>query len=313
MSDKKQTGWHDGGKDNRCFAQKGQCPFGGESGVEGHFPPTEEGKRQLLEYIEKKHSGKEFSTIEAAEKTFDSSTNVDKKVDVKAGAQSDPVITKRMNKILQQITSNWASGTKFTNNQNKLKNSENDLEDIIAETLIADGLEEKEEGSAEHKLLRRLRKQLDDESNCDDIMVADKGYWFVAQPFGTQSAPDFIINFGGRLIKVEAKRNKGEGLPMMNGHAVNLNEYYVFASSTSNIISSFRGDELFPEGFVEDLKKDWAEQELATKKKNEERAKKYPDMPLRQVARIRKAYDWSSDTIKTLGQLNDWLKKRRSS
>jgi len=56
MTGKKQTGWHDGGKDNKCFAQKGQCPFGGESGVEGHFPPTAEGKKKLEEYIAEKHS-----------------------------------------------------------------------------------------------------------------------------------------------------------------------------------------------------------------------------------------------------------------
>jgi len=51
----RQTGWHDGGKDNRCFADNGKCPFGGDSGREGHFPPTEEGKRQLEKYLEQKY------------------------------------------------------------------------------------------------------------------------------------------------------------------------------------------------------------------------------------------------------------------
>jgi len=51
MASKKQTGWHLGGKDKRCFAESGKCPFGGESGRENHFPPTPEGLRQLEERI----------------------------------------------------------------------------------------------------------------------------------------------------------------------------------------------------------------------------------------------------------------------
>jgi len=69
---KKQTGWHDGGKDNKCFAQKGQCPFGGESGTEGHFPPTPEGKKQLEEYIKNHHQDSSFSTVDnETEKSVD--------------------------------------------------------------------------------------------------------------------------------------------------------------------------------------------------------------------------------------------------
>jgi len=56
---KAQTGWHDGGKDNRCFAKVGKCPFGGATGIEGHFPPTNEGKAQLEEYIKNKYDSKQ--------------------------------------------------------------------------------------------------------------------------------------------------------------------------------------------------------------------------------------------------------------
>jgi len=48
----RQTGWHDGGKDNRCFAAKGKCPFGGSTGTQGHFPPTAVGKKMLEQYLE---------------------------------------------------------------------------------------------------------------------------------------------------------------------------------------------------------------------------------------------------------------------
>jgi len=67
MGNKKQTGWHDGGKDNKCYATNGQCPFGGASGYDGHFPPTEDGRKQLLEYIEKKH--KLFASMDEEQKT----------------------------------------------------------------------------------------------------------------------------------------------------------------------------------------------------------------------------------------------------
>jgi len=93
------------------------------------------------------------------------------------------------------------------------RNSENSQEDLLEEILESNGF-----ARGDVAMARTYRKQILDPLN-ENYPTTDLENWFVPQPFGSQSFPDFLIGFNGWVIPVELKSNKSENsTPFWNGH-----------------------------------------------------------------------------------------------
>lgn len=94
------------------------------------------------------------------------------------------------------------------------KNSVNSQEDLFAQKLIEHGFSRRQPDQRT-KSIRGLVLN----PRVDSYPAGDSDLWFVEQPYGSQSFPDFLVGFRGLIIPIELKSNKGiDPSPFWNGH-----------------------------------------------------------------------------------------------
>lgn len=93
------------------------------------------------------------------------------------------------------------------------RNKDNAQESFLAELLEKEGFIRKESSNA-----KQYRKAILDPLT-DEYIKTDEPNWFIEQPYGSQSPPDFLVNFNGTVVPIELKSNKGvDATPFWNGH-----------------------------------------------------------------------------------------------
>lgn len=97
---------------------------------------------------------------------------------------------------------------------NGQRNSINSQEDLFAQILANHGFERR----TSSEITRKLRKAILN-PRATTYPKDDSGPWFVEQPYGTQSFPDFLVCYRGIVIPIELKSNKSiDSTPFWNGH-----------------------------------------------------------------------------------------------
>ena len=91
---------------------------------------------------------------------------------------------------------------------------------------------------------RQVRAALLADPNDPDGFMPNNS--FVRQPFGTQSAPDFVVKAGGKAFFVEMKSSKGTS-PVFNSGLPEHNIIYLFTSGRHNKTMCFLGQDVLPQ------------------------------------------------------------------
>lgn len=78
--------------------------------------------------------------------------------------------------------------------------------------------------------------------------------WFIEQPFGSQSYPDFIIAENGKVLAVEMKKVDKGGCPMWNGGLPRVNGLYIFMQLNPANITFFMGNTVISDERFEAMK-----------------------------------------------------------
>jgi hypothetical protein len=84
--------------------------------------------------------------------------------------------------------------------------------------------------------------------------------FFVLQPFGSQSYPDFLIFTKKFIIPIEIKySSEGSKKPMWNGNIPKANGIYIFGNNSYQDFTFFKGIDILPNNEKEKLFKFWEE------------------------------------------------------
>lgn len=84
--------------------------------------------------------------------------------------------------------------------------------------------------------------------------------FFIAQPYGSQDFPDFLIFTEDKIYSVESKFVKGEACkPVWNGNLPKMDGIYIFGSYVKQEVVFFRGEDILPESERVTLLEIWEE------------------------------------------------------
>ena len=84
--------------------------------------------------------------------------------------------------------------------------------------------------------------------------------FFIAQPYGSQDFPDFLIFTNDKIFSIESKFVQGDsGRPVWNGNLPKMDGIYIFGSYSKQEVVFFRGEDVLPEDERLSLLKLWEE------------------------------------------------------
>ena len=84
--------------------------------------------------------------------------------------------------------------------------------------------------------------------------------FFVSQPFGSQSYPDFLIFTKNYIVPIEIKYSSDKSKkPMWNGNVPKANGIYIFGNNSYQDFTFFKGIDILPNKEKEKLFKFWEE------------------------------------------------------
>ena len=165
------------------------------------------------------------------------------------------------------------------------RNGSNAQEDLFEEILQERGFTKI---SSKTGAARPYRKAILSPTNKEYPSTDAEENWFMAQPFGTQSFPDFLVGYNGSVIPIELKSNKGaNSVPFWNGHIPTELGVYLVTDGKPEA-TYFRGSDYIPSEERDIL--------LATRDTVRELERSFDQDDLAMKFRVRVAYDSNQES-----------------
>ena len=88
-------------------------------------------------------------------------------------------------------------------------------------------------------------------------LIDDENIYFVHQPYGTQSFPDYLIIKNNKIIPIEIKFTVNSSNPMWNGSLPKQHTIYIYASKRMNSLTYFLGKDIISKDEIKKLNLIW--------------------------------------------------------
>lgn len=123
---------------------------------------------------------------------------------------------------------------------NSQQNISNGFEDVFEESLAKNKFQKIDKD----KEIAEIKSDVKDVLN-EDYPKNHKNFdWYIAQPYGSQSYPDFLVGYKDKIYPIELKSVKSKSNPFWNGHVITTKGIYVFGSYETNEVTFALGKDL---------------------------------------------------------------------